>query len=292
MKRQLFALMILVGISPDTMALMSENLSVSLGDITLKPRTQKNTDALAVTRIDLPPVCEEVCQEGGTITLYDGSLLPLRNETTRYTTLMKGVEVSLSLSSADADTLQKGRGGAVDITVRQAEKPYPSGAFTLPLMTYTGSSREQNSTREVSVNLEGKVNSGSCTITSGKDLQFIFSATPTEFRQIEHSRNRSQLGVQNMAFDCVNVSGISLRFSSPDMKQGLPGVLFDNNTGVGLILGYEGGGRKGDIHWDNSEIQLPVNNDALSLAIGLYTRGGDVSPGAFSFTGVYHAEYN
>ncbi|SUG44948.1 Uncharacterised protein [Salmonella enterica subsp. arizonae] len=34
-----------------------------------------------------------------------------------------------------------------------------------------------------------------------------------------------------------------------------------------------GGGRKGDIHWDNSEIQLPVNNDALSLAIGLYTRG-------------------
>ncbi|EBQ1470903.1 hypothetical protein AYO72_23785, partial [Salmonella enterica] len=135
MKRQLFALMILVGISPDTMALMSENLMVSLGDITLKPRTQKNTDALAVTRIDLPPVCEEVCQEGGTITLYDGSLLPLRNETTRYTTLMKGVEVSLSLSSADADTLQKGRGGAVDIAVRQAEKPYPSGAFTLPLMT-------------------------------------------------------------------------------------------------------------------------------------------------------------
>lgn len=290
-KRRLLFIMLAI-LSAPVSAFVPENMQLSLGEVVLKPRGQQTDAALMVKTLTLPALCpESTCWENSTITLYDGTPLMLKAGTTRYQDVLKGIDLSLTLSGEHVERLRSGQGGNIEVAIRQGKKPYHTGPFSFSLLSYSGDARLRTEGIRVEVNLDGTVGSGSCEITGGRDLRFMLASTQAELRQL--GRSRKLVGSQNIDFDCVNVSGITLRFSSPDTRQGEQGVLYDDNTGVGVILGYTGGGKKGDIFWDKTEIDLPVAGDALSVAISLYALGsGQITPGGFTFTGIYEAEYN
>lgn len=291
-RRLLFIMLAMLSVPVSVSALVPENMQLSLGEVVLKPRVQQTDAALMVKTLTLPAICpENTCRENSTITLYDGTPLMLKAGTTRYLDVLKGIDLSLTLNGENVERLRSGQGGNIEVAIRQGKKPYHTGPFSFSLLNYSGDARLRTDRKRVEVNLDGTVGSGSCEITGGRDLRFTLASTQAELRQL--GRSRKLIENQNIDFDCVNVTGITLRFSSPDTRQGEQGVLYDDNTGVGVILGYTGGGKKGDILWDKTEIDLPVAGDALSVAISLYALGsGQITPGGFTFTGIYEAEYN
>lgn len=290
MKRQVVIFAILLASAPAFAAGIPETIAASMGEFALKPQSMRTGTVLVEKNVVLPAVCDvQGCRNGAEITLFDGTPLLLQSGTTHYPSALKGMDVQINLSSEAADALRDGRGGNVTVGIAQAEKPWHTGAFNVPLLTYATVQRDADS-KQATVNLDGVIGSGSCQITSGKDLQFTLMATRNELRQLGH--NRKLIESKAISFDCVNVSRIALSFSSASMKPGDPTTLYDDATGVGVIFGYEVTGKEnGDIRWDNKPVDLAVNNDALAVAISLYASGGSVSPGHFSFTGVYSAEY-
>lgn len=290
MKRQLITIAALLVSASAFAAAAPETIATSLGEFALKPQSLRSNTILVEKNVVLPALCgEQGCRNGGVITLHDGAPLVLQSGTTHYPGVLKGMDVQVYLSSETADSLRDGRGGTITVGIAQGEKPYLAGPFNVPLLTYSTTSRDADA-RQASVNLDGVVGAGSCQITSGKDLKFTLTATQNELQQL--GNNRKLIERKAIGFDCVNVSGIALSFSSASMKSNDPTVLYDDATGVGVTLGYDVAGKeKGDIRWDNKPVNLAVVNDALSVAIDLYARGGRVTPGNFSFTGVYNAEY-
>lgn len=283
-------LLLLLGIFDNAKAKVIENITSGMGEVILKPQKFKNDIPLAMKSIVLPPLClDSKCPDTGDILMFDGSVLELKSGTTIYNNLLNGLSVSVSISNENASLLKKGKGGAIEIKLKQELKPYHSGPFSFPLLSYSNNTLDHNDTRRVDVQLDGTVRAGSCIISQGKDLRFNFVSTQNEMRQL---KSRKLVERKDIGFDCVNVSDINMRFSSANMKVGDPTVLFDDATGIGVILGYESLGKKGDIPWDNSQINIPVKDDEVSIAINLYALGGVVVPGNFNLTGIYQAEYN
>ena len=272
-------------------ASVHERITLDLSDISLKPANQKDNNALTYKSINIPPICRtQECEGQSSIIMYNGMQVNLQSTTQTFSSVVDGLDFEMRLHDASLTNILHGQGGTFDIAVKQGMKPYFSGVFNVPFLTYLYKDKDGNEVGRISLDIVGDVKSGICTIVSGTNLNFNFNSTINEINKNRNARNF--VDIRNVELDCVNVDSVAMRFSSSDVDSASPEKLIDGNTGLAAILEYDVNGNRSDIYWDNSKNIFKVYDDKLNISFKLYTIGARVSPGQFSVTGVYHIEYN
>ena len=267
-----------------------ERIVVDTGDISLQPKSSAGNDILLVKSFYIPPVCQLTeCNGPSTITMFNGSQLDIRTGTKVFYSVVDGIDFEVRLKDASVHTLANGKGGEVEITIRQGVKPYISGGFSIPLFNYNYTDTSNANVSSVYIDVNGFVKSGGCIINDGKNLSFHFDTTIKELNNLRGGRR--VVDAKNIVFDCVNVSSIDMYFSSVDVDSFHPERLIDKNTGASTIFEYDTDGRRSDVFWDNSKNSFFVNNDSLTMTLRMYVIGGNVTPGPFSINGIYNVEY-
>ncbi|MBB1199192.1 hypothetical protein EGM70_02585 [Enterobacteriaceae bacterium 89] len=265
-----------------------ERMNLNFQELTLVPGMTENQRQLAVQSVQLPSFCsDEPCEESGKLIWQDGSEISLKGSEEYHRSVLNGLDVGIRIEAEAKRTLQQGKGGKIDVVFYQGRAPYHSGVFIKPILRY-----QIANGKEVIVDIEGSVKSGSCIISEGEHLRF---SVQTNLNEVARLRNGKKLiHSQGVVFDCVNVKSVEMKFSSAAAKSKDTRLLFDEQTKVGVSFTYQANGTTGDILWDGSLISLPVKNDRLSMIINLFLHGGNESarPGPFSFSGVYHAVYH
>ncbi|HEY2453101.1 MAG TPA: hypothetical protein VGI71_10820 [Scandinavium sp.] len=266
-----------------------KHLSLSMGAFAVTSKIGQARNILSSATLTLPAICQkEVCPRPASLTLYDGSTVRMENGENYYRAVINGLDIGIAIPDESLRTLKQGKGGKIVVSVFQGTPPYHTGAFSKSLLTYG----QEEEPQRIAVGLEGSVAAGSCIITEGEALSFTLRSTQAELAQ--HRGSKRMIESKKIAFSCVNVNAIDLRFSASSTKSGDPSILFDKATGAGVSFTWQANGASGDILWNNTPVTLPVADNNLSVMMNAFWQGGNerIMPGVFTFNGIWHADYH
>lgn len=289
--------LIVMGCHVNAHASASEHIPVSMGELKLKPRVQMAEDDMTSKPLRLPELCSaDDCKDVGVLSLSNGTIIPLQSGLHLYPSGVSGWDVGVRLNNENATSLRRGKGGVIDVVMKQAQSPYDTGAFNYEALKYQyqGASTSGEVYKATMVSIAGIISAGSCNIVNGTNLDFNFVATNTELNTTLARDGKRQVQQKSIEFECVNVNTITMKFNSGSLKRDKPVWLFDKETGVNLSLGYEANGRSGEVRWDNTPFDVPVVSDKAQVYLNLFVNKGSerISAGQFTFVGTYTAEYN
>lgn len=297
--KTIFTLLVLTTPVLTVQAEMTERIVLNTGELILISQgalSDRNAD-LSLKTLNIPPICTtDICPESGSLSLSDGTLISLRSGYNVYNSSVKGLSIGVRINDANASSLLQGKGGMVDVSIRQGKAPYYTGEFNDEILSYryNAATLSGSESKTILVNLLGSVKAGSCTISNGGQLNFSFYEEQHALISNLARNGKQFIQTRNVEFDCVNVSTITMKFDSGAYRQGLPGMLFDSSTGVNMSLEYLSGSESGVVSWDGAPIGFSVHNNRTVVELSLFVnKGADmIKPGAFSFIGTYTAEYD
>ncbi|EKJ6041759.1 hypothetical protein PJP40_004646 [Salmonella enterica] len=289
-------LLFAVGI-PSVQAEITERMTVNLGELTLRSRSNMERSDLSVQTLLLPPICMlDKCEDAGVLSLPDGSPVPLQSGHYVYRSGIDGLLTGFRLSDESVSSLRQGKGGSIDVTIQQGKGPYHTGEFNndILLYGYRTPALAETEAKNIMVNIAGMVKAGSCNIIRGNQLDFRLDTTQNALTSALARDGKQFVQRESIEFDCVEVASLTMRFNSGSVKPGSRDLLFDSDTGINISLAYESNGRSGVVFWDNSPIDIPVINDKSVVNLSLYANKSteNIKVGQFSFVGTYTAEYN